>query len=56
LGKNSCRAQKGFSISIPLGENVDIDHLYREIKVDIKGCEMSANLIPLELHDIDVMD
>lgn len=55
MGKNSCRAQKGFSISIPLGENVDIDHLYKGIKVDIKGCEMSANLIPLELHDFDVI-
>lgn len=36
-------------------ESVDIDHVYKGIRVIINGCEMKIDLIPLELHEFDVI-
>jgi len=55
LGKNPCWIKKWFVISTLLSENANIDHVYKGIKVDINRCEMRVNLLPLELHDFDVI-
>jgi len=38
-----------------LRETVDIDHKYKGLKISIGGYEMKVYLIPLELHDFDVI-
>jgi hypothetical protein len=48
------KVEKRFTIRIILGENIDIDNVYKGVKVNINRCEMRVNLIPLELHDFDV--
>jgi hypothetical protein len=55
LGKNPCRAKKGFTISTTLGTNININHVFKGIRIDIKGYEMRVYLIPFELHDFDVI-
>jgi len=45
----------GFAISTPLGERVDVDIVYKDVKLGIMGCELSADLIPLPLHDFDII-
>ena len=53
--KNPYMIKRGFIISIMLGKNVNIDHVYKGIKVDINGCEMRVDLLPLELYDFEVI-
>jgi hypothetical protein len=55
LRKNPCMIKRGFIISIMLGKNVNIDHVYKGIKVDINGCEMRVDPLPLELYDFEVI-
>jgi len=55
LKKNPCMLKRGFIISILLGKNINIDHVYKGIKVDINGCEMRVDLLPLELYDFEVI-
>jgi hypothetical protein len=55
LGKNPCRAKKRFTISTTLGTNININHVFKGIRIDIKGYEMRVYLIPFELHDFDVI-
>ena len=45
----------GFIISNLLGKNVNIDHVYKGIKVDINGCEIRVDLVLLELYDFEVI-
>jgi len=37
--------------SISLYESVNIDHVYKEVRFNIIGCEIRIGFIPLELHD-----
>jgi len=55
LGMSPHRVFMGFAISTPLGERVDVDIVYKDVKLVIMGCEFSANLIPLPLHDFDII-
>jgi len=55
LGKNPCRAKKRFTISTTLGTNININHVFKGIRIDINGYEMRVYLIPFELHDFDVI-
>lgn len=55
LRKNQYRLEKKFTINTPLGKSINIDHAFNGIKVDIKVCEIIVDLIPLELHDFDVI-
>jgi len=55
LGKCLNKVDKGFIISTPLGETVNIDCVYKEIRVSINGLEMRVYLLPLELYDFEVI-
>jgi hypothetical protein len=55
LEKNPCRVEIGFTINTPLRKNICIDHVYKRVKVDIMGCEIRADLLPLKLYDFDVI-
>jgi hypothetical protein len=55
LGKNQCRAKKGFTRSTTLGTNININYVFQGIWIDIKEYEMRVYLIPFELHDFDVI-
>jgi len=55
LGRSPSRVGKGFIISTPLGKHVDIDVIYIGIKLEIMGCEMHVDLIPLGIHDFDII-
>ena len=55
LGMSPHRVFMGFAISTPLGERVDVDIVYKDVKLIIMGCEFSADLIPLPLHDFDII-
>jgi hypothetical protein len=55
LGMSPHRVFMGFAISTPLGERVDVDIVYKDVKLVIMGCEFSADLIPLPLHDFDII-
>ena len=55
LGKNPCRIENGFIISTPLSETVSVDHMYKGVQINIGGCELKEDLLPLELHDFDVI-
>jgi hypothetical protein len=54
LRKNPSKIENGFVISTPLSETI-IDHMYKEIQVNISGCELRVDLLPLKLHDFDVI-
>jgi hypothetical protein len=54
LGMSPHRVFMGFAISTPLRERVNVDIVYKDVKLVIMGCELSANLIPLPLHDFDI--
>ena len=54
LGMSPHRVFMGFAISTPLRERVNVDIVYKDVKLVIMGCELSANLIPLLLHDFDI--
>jgi len=36
LGKSLCRVEKGFTMSTHLGENIDVDHLYKGVRPNLK--------------------
>jgi hypothetical protein len=55
LGKNPCRIENEFIISTPLSETVNVDHMYKDVQINIGGCELKVDLLPLELHDFDVI-
>ena len=55
LGRSPSRVGKGFIISTPLGKHVDIDVIYMGIKLEIIGCDTHVDLIPLGIHDFDII-
>ena len=55
LRENFCKIDNEFVISTPLGETINIDHMYKGVQLVINGCEMKVDLLPLELHDFDVI-
>jgi hypothetical protein len=38
-----------------LRENIDIDNIYRGVTLYIGGVELRVDLLPLELHDFDLI-
>jgi hypothetical protein len=34
---------------------MNIDHMYIEVQVNINGCELRVDLLPLKLHDFDAI-
>jgi hypothetical protein len=55
LEKNPCRVEIGFTISTHLRKNICIDYVYKRVKVDIIGCEIRVDLLPLRLYEFDVI-
>jgi hypothetical protein len=53
LSKETKRVEKGFIIGTPLGETVETDVVFEGVGININGCELEADLIPLELSDFD---
>ena len=49
------RVGKGLIISTSLGKHVGIDMIYMGIKLEIIGCETHVDLIPLGIHDSDIV-
>lgn len=45
----------GFAISTSIGGNVDVDVVYMDVMLVIIRCELSTNLIPLLLHDFEII-
>lgn len=55
LRKNPSKIENGFVISTPLNEMVNIDHMDKGAHININGCELRLDLLPLELYDFDVI-
>ena len=55
LKKQPMKLEKGFLSSIPLGDAVLIEHMYKGVKIVIRGYDMEVNVMPLELHDFDLI-
>jgi len=55
LGKQEKIIEKGFIIGTSLENSVDTNSMYVGVGVSLAGYETEANLIPLELHDFDVI-
>jgi hypothetical protein len=49
------RLNVGMVVSTPLGKNINIDEVYKGVKLYIKGVELRVDLMPLELHDFDLI-
>ena len=45
----------GVTISTPLGENINIDDMYRRVKLYIGGLQLNGDLMPLELDGFDLI-
>jgi hypothetical protein len=39
----------------PLGETVETNVVFEGVRFNINGCELKANLIPLEISDFDII-
>jgi hypothetical protein len=55
LSKEIKRVEKGFIIRTPLGETVETNVVFEGVGININGCELEADLIPLELSDFDII-
>jgi len=55
LSKETKRVKKGFIIGTPLGETVETIVVFEGVGININGCELEADLIPLELSDFDII-
>jgi hypothetical protein len=55
LSKETKRVEKGFIIATPLGETVETNVVFEGVGININGCELKADLIPLELSDFDII-
>jgi hypothetical protein len=55
LSKEIKRVEKGFIIGTPLGETVETNVVFEGVGININGCELEADLIPLELSDFDII-
>jgi hypothetical protein len=47
--------EKGFIIRTPLGKTVETNVVFEGVGININGCELEADLIPLELSDFDII-
>jgi hypothetical protein len=45
----------GVTVSTPLGENIQIDDIYRGVKLYVARLELRVDLMPLELYDFDLI-
>jgi len=43
------------TVDTPLGEYIDIDNVYKGVKLHIEGLELRVDLMPLKLYDFDVI-
>jgi hypothetical protein len=48
LSKETKRVEKGFIIGTPLGETVETNVVFERVGINFNGCELEADLIPLE--------
>jgi len=55
LSKETKREEKGFIIGTPLGETMEINVVFEGVRININGCELELDLIPLELSDFDII-
>ena len=55
MSKETKRVEKGFIIGTPLGETVETNVVLKRVGININGCELKADLIPLELSDFDII-
>ena len=55
LSKETKRVEKGFIIGIPFGETMETNVVFEGVGININGCELEADLIPLELSDFDII-
>ena len=55
LKKHPVKLEKRFFISTSLGDVVIVEHMYKNVKVTIKGFDMEVNVMPLELNDFDLI-
>ena len=46
--------EKGFVIGTPMGNMVEKNIIYLDVRVSLSGHETKTYLIPLELHDFDM--
>jgi len=53
--KGTKMVEKGFIIGTPLGETVETDVVFEGVRININGCELKADLIPLELSHFDII-
>jgi hypothetical protein len=51
LSKETKRVEKGFIIGTHLDETVETNVVFERMGININGCELEADLIPLELSD-----
>jgi hypothetical protein len=49
------KLDKGVTISTHLGENIDIDDVYKWVQMYIGGYELRVDLMPLNLNDFDLI-
>ncbi|XP_073267145.1 uncharacterized protein [Populus alba] len=47
--------EKGFIIGTPIGNMVETNIVYVDVRVSLFGYEIEVDLIPLELHDFDII-
>jgi len=55
FSKETKRVEKGFIIGTPLSETVKTNVVFEGVGININGCELEADLIPLELNDFDII-
>jgi len=55
LSKETKRVEKGFIIRTPLGETMKTNVVFEGVGININGCELEVDLIPLELSDFDII-
>jgi hypothetical protein len=55
LKKQPFKLEKRFLIITPLGDVVVVEHVYRGVKITIEGYDIEVDVMPLELHDFDVI-
>jgi len=48
------KLDKGVTISTHLGENIDIDDVYKWVQMYIRGYELRVDLMSLNLNDFDL--
>lgn len=55
IGEEPYMTGKWYTISTPLGKVVNVYVTYIRIRVSVNRCKTKVDLIPLQLHDYDVI-